>query len=74
MAKFYNKKYKFSTSKEEVLGIDGWIGNKPVQVKRHDSNFKAHVHNHADKNKTLIITYQEKRKICYIHNPDFMNE
>ena len=24
----------------------------------------------ADYDKTLVVTYEEKKKICYIHNPE----
>jgi hypothetical protein len=72
-AKYYEMPYRFSTPEEESKGIDAWIGDKPVQVKPHDSAFKAHVHNHADKDKTLVVTYADKKSTCYIHNPEFMN-
>lgn len=74
VAKHFSKPFRFSTPEEESQGIDGWIGDKPVQVKPHDSAFKAHVHNHADQDKTLVVTYEKEKKICYIHNPEFMND
>lgn len=72
-AGYFKLPYRFSTAAEEKMGIDGWIGNKPVQVKPHDAVYKAHVFNHADTNKTLVITYKPKHNTCYIHNPEFMN-
>jgi hypothetical protein len=73
-AKHFELDYRFSTAEEETQGIDAWIGNKPVQVKPHDSVAKHHVRNVADVNKTLVITYEAKADRCYIHNPDFMNK
>lgn len=73
VANYFNMPYRYSTAEEETQGIDGWIGDKPVQVKPHDSVFKAHVYNHADTSKTLVVTYEPKKKKCYIHNPEFMN-
>lgn len=72
-ASYFNQPYRFSTPEEESQGIDGWIGDKPVQVKPSDSVRKAHVHNHADTEKTLVVTYEVKKNICYIHNPEFMS-
>lgn len=72
-AMHFKLNYRFSTAEEESQGIDAWIGNKPVQVKPHDSVTKHHVRNHADINKTLVITYESKADRCYIHNPEFMD-
>jgi len=74
VAGYYNLPYRFSTPEEESKGIDAYIGNYPVQVKPHDSVFKAHVHNHADKDKVLFVTYENKKQVCYIHNPEFINK
>lgn len=74
VADYYGMEFRFSTAEEESKGIDGWIGQFPVQVKPHDSNFKAHVHNHADKDATLVVTYEAKKMSCFIHNPEFMNK
>lgn len=70
VAKYFKMKYHFSNAQEEAQGIDAWIGNVPVQVKPHDSVKKHHVRNHADVNKTLVITYESKKQICYVHNPE----
>ena len=72
VADYYNAPYKFSTAEEETAGIDAWIGDYPVQVKPHDSVFKAHVHNHADMHNVLFVTYETKKQVCYIHNPEFI--
>lgn len=72
VAQYFGKEFRFSTLEEESQGTDAWIDGKPVQVKPHDSVFKAHVHNHANRNTHLIITYEDKKESCYIHNPEFM--
>lgn len=71
-AKHFNLSYRFSTPEEESQGIDAWIGDKPVQIKPHDSVKMHHVYNHADVTKTLVITYESKKDCCYIHNPEFI--
>jgi hypothetical protein len=73
-ANYFELDYRFSTADEESQGIDAWIGNKPVQVKPHDSVAKHHVRNVADVNKTLVITYEAKADRCYVNNPEFMNK
>lgn len=70
VARYYGKTYRFSNAKEEAQGIDGWVGDKPVQVKPEGSVFKGHVHNHPDKDKVLLVTY--KKTTCFIHNPEFI--
>jgi hypothetical protein len=72
-AKYFGLDYSFSSAEEERQGIDAWIGDKPVQVKPHDSVIKHHVRNGADIDKTLVITYEAKEDRCFIHNPEFMN-
>ena len=72
-ASYYNSKdWRFSTAEEESQGIDGWINGKPVQVKPEDSFKKGHVFNAADTSKTLVITYEKKKQVCYLHNPEFI--
>lgn len=71
-ANYFGKPFRYSTAQEESQGIDGFIDGKPVQVKPEGSAFKAHVHNHADQSTQLVITYEEKKKVCYIHNPEFI--
>ena len=71
-AEHFDMPYRFSNAQEESQGIDGFIGNYPVQVKPADSNYKAHVHNHADVDKTLVIRYEKKKQVCYIENPEFV--
>jgi hypothetical protein len=73
-AEYFESEYKFSTPEEESQGIDAWIGSTPVQVKPHDSVKMHHVRNHADEEKTLVITYEAKKDACYIHNPDFLTK
>ena len=73
-ANYFETEYRFSTPEEESQGIDAWIGDKPVQVKPHDSVKMHHVRNHADEEKTLVITYEAKKDSCYIHNPEFMKK
>jgi hypothetical protein len=73
-ANYFELDYRFSTADEESQGIDAWIGDKPVQVKPHDSVAKHHVRNVADVNKTLVITYEAKADRCYVNNPEFMNK
>jgi hypothetical protein len=72
VADYFKLDYRFSNAEEEKEGIDAWIGDVPVQVKKHDGVFKSHVRTHADYDKTLVVTYEEKKKICYIHNPEKM--
>jgi hypothetical protein len=72
VAKYFNLPHRFSNAEEESQGIDAFIGQYPAQVKPHDSVMMHHVYNHADQDKTLVITYEEKKNTCYIHNPDFI--
>lgn len=72
-AKYFELPFRFSTAEEESQGIDGWIGDKPVQVKPQDSFKVGHVFNKADVAKTLVLTYEKKKHTCYIHNPEFMD-
>ena len=74
VARYFDQEFRFSTAEEESQGTDAWIGGRPVQVKPHDSVFKAHVHNHADHSTHLVITYEPKKQTCYIHNPDFIRK
>lgn len=71
-AAYFNLPHRFSTAEEESQGIDAWIGDRPVQVKPHDSVKMHHVYNHADADRTLVITYESKKDCCYIHNPEFI--
>lgn len=71
-AAHFNLPHRFSNAEEESQGIDAWIGDHPVQVKPHDSVKMHHVYNHADANRTLVITYESKKDCCYIHNPEFI--
>jgi hypothetical protein len=73
VADYYKLPLRFSTAEEESQGIDGWIGDKPAQVKPEGSAYKGHVHNHPDKDRVLLVTYVPKKQTCYIHNPEFMN-
>ena len=72
-ARHFDLDYRFSTPEEESQGIDAWIGDRPVQVKPHDSVKMHHVRNHADVKQTLVITYEAKKDSCYIHNPEFID-
>lgn len=74
VANYFGKPLRYSTAGEESQGIDGWIGDKPTQVKKHEGVFKGHVHNHADTNSVLLVTYEEDKNVCYIHNPEFMSK
>jgi len=73
-AKHYNMALRWSNAAEESQGIDAWLDNFPVQVKPHDSHKVNHVRNHADTTKTLVITYESKKDVCYVHNPEFINK
>ena len=77
VAGYYNLKYKFSTPQEESKGIDAWLVGKnkdvPIQVKPQDNIKKSHVHNQVDTNYLLYITYEDKKPICYIQNPEVMS-
>jgi hypothetical protein len=72
-AKYFDLPYRFSTPEEESQGIDAWLGHHPVQVKPEDSVTMHHVRNHADTDRTLVITYEAKKDCCYILNPEFIN-
>jgi hypothetical protein len=72
VAKYFGMEHRFSDAYEESQGIDAFIGDFPAQVKPHDSVIMHHVRNHADVDKTLVITYEEKKNTCYIHNPEFI--
>jgi len=72
-AAYFDSGFRFSTAEEESHGIDAWINDRPVQVKPHDSVKMHHVRNHADTDRTLVITYEAKKDCCYIHNPEFMD-
>lgn len=71
-ATHFGKDYRFSTPEEEKQGIDAFIDGYPVQVKPHDSVKMHHVRNHADEEKTLVITYEAKKDVCFVHNPEFL--
>jgi hypothetical protein len=73
-AEHFNLPYRFSNAIEESQGIDGFIGEYPVQVKPADSNYKAHVRNHADVDKTLVIRYEKKKQVCFVENPEFIGD
>jgi len=73
-AEYFKMPYRFSTAEEESQGIDGWIGEYPVQVKPEDTYKKGHVHNGADVTKQLVLTYEKKKHTAYIHNPEFITE
>jgi hypothetical protein len=75
LSSHYNLPIRWPTPEEDSAGqIDLWLGEFPVQVKPHNSAFKSHVHNHADTDKHLFVTYEKKngKWITYIHNPEFM--
>lgn len=72
-AEYFDLPYRFSNAEEESQGIDGWIGEHPVQVKPADSYKKNHVFNGADTEETLVITYEKKKHTCYIWNPEFVS-
>jgi hypothetical protein len=72
-SKYFNLPFRFSNAEEESQGIDGWIGEYPVQVKPEDTYKKGHVFNAADTEKTLVLTYEKKKFACYIHNPEFIS-
>ena len=74
VANYFKKEYRFSTPEEESQGIDAWIGECPVQVKPEGTVVKHHVRNHADTEKTLVITYKSKEDVCFIHNPEFVTQ
>jgi hypothetical protein len=73
-AKYFDMEYRFSTAEEESQGIDGWLGDYPVQVKPQDSYKVGHVFNKADTSKQLVVTYEKKKHTCYIHNPEFIEQ
>ncbi|NBP59256.1 MjaI family restriction endonuclease, partial [bacterium] len=73
VANYFNLPYRYSTEEEESQGIDGYVGEKPVQVKKSGSAKKNHVRNHANEFKTLVILYDEENKTCEIVNPEFMS-
>jgi hypothetical protein len=74
VAKYFDLEHRWSTAEEETQGIDAWIGDYPVQVKPADSVKKHHVRNHADTDKTLVITYESKKDRCFVHNPEFISD
>lgn len=64
----FNKKYRLATPEEESKGIDGFIGDIPVQIKSKSYKMKTNVKNekmgifiifYSKKNKYLIIEYDE---------------
>lgn len=71
-AEYFGLPFRFSNAEEESQGIDGWIGDKPVQVKPEDTYKKGHVFNAADVTRQLFVTYEKKAHACYIHNPEFI--
>ena len=71
-AEYFDLPYRFSNAEEESQGIDGWIGEYPVQVKPQDTFKVGHVFNKADTTKQLVVTYEKKKHTCYIHNPEFI--
>jgi len=71
-AEYFELPYRFSNAEEESQGIDGWIGEYPVQVKPQDTFKVGHVFNKADTAKQLVVTYEKKKHTCYIHNPEFI--
>lgn len=74
-AKYFGLSVRWPTPEEDSQeGIDAWIGEFPVQVKPHDSVSKAHIYNHANTQTHLVITYENKKQVCYIHNPEFVQQ
>jgi len=71
-AEYFDLPYRFSNAEEESQGIDGWIGEYPVQVKPQDTFKVGHVFNKADTSKQLVVTYEKKKHTCYILNPEFI--
>lgn len=71
-AEYFDLPYRFSNAEEDSQGIDGWIGEYPVQVKPQDTFKVGHVFNKADTSKQLVVTYEKKKHTCYIHNPEFI--
>ncbi|HIC87586.1 MAG TPA: MjaI family restriction endonuclease, partial [Aquificae bacterium] len=64
----FNKKYRLATPEEESKGIDGFIGDIPVQIKSKSYKMKTNVKNekmnifiifYSKTNKYLIIEYDE---------------
>ena len=68
LSKKFNKSYRLATPKEESKGIDGFIGDIPVQIKSKSYKMKTNVKNekmdifiifYSKTNKYLIIEYDE---------------
>jgi hypothetical protein len=75
VSKYLNKKVRWPTPEEDsAKGIDAWIGNVPVQVKPHGTNFKSHIFNNPNKDTHLIISYEIKKSVCYIHNLEIIKK
>ena len=58
IAKTLNKPWRLSTKEEEAKGIDGFINNKPVQIK--SNTYK--VENYLNENIEVPIVYYDKKK------------
>jgi len=68
LSKKFNKSYRLATPEEESKGIDGFIGDIPVQIKSKSYKMKTNVKNekmdifiifYSKTNKYLIIEYDE---------------
>lgn len=58
IAEIEGKSYRLSTPDEESVGIDGFIGNKPVSIKPITYNFMGRLNEVID---VKIIKYEEKK-------------
>lgn len=58
IAKSMGKEWRLATKEEESKGIDGYIGNKAVQVKSHTYKSENHLNEIID----VPIVYYEKKK------------
>ena len=63
-----NVEYKVATVEEESQGIDGWIKDRPIQVK--PSTYRTSMARSSEAIKVPIVYYEKKKEGLFIEYPE----
>lgn len=63
-----NVEYKVATAEEESQGIDGWIKDRPIQVK--PSTYRTSMARSSEAIKVPIVYYEKKKEGLFIEYPE----